>query len=236
MEPETVKSVGEASELSLSGLSLRPRVAEGESAGHAQFFAGSADSLGQLPSGSGARGLPTGSLHVRSLCALELPKPLPSEEATRKFLQQIFESTGRTSAQGLLGSGTRRDSTSASPRARAPGRPGGGAGTAFARRVAVAHPGPQPASSTFTRNCPHLWLSAAQVFGANPVNYLSLCKDPGCLQAEARLRLSSEVFSGGVSSLGAPLQPTHQLFPPKPPIPTASLSIGTLAMCQSSHG
>lgn len=222
MEPETVKSVGEASELSLSGLSLRPRVAEGESAGHAQFFAGSADSLGQLPRGSGARGLPTGSLHVRSLCALELPKPLPSEEATRKFLQQIFESTGRTSAQGLLGSGTQRDSTSASPGARAPGRPGGGAGTAFARRVAVAHPGPRPASSTFTRNCPHLWLSAAQVFGANPVNYLSLCKDPGCLQAEARLRLSSEVFSGGSLTWGLHCSPLTNSSPQTPPSPLPS--------------
>lgn len=163
--------------------------------------------------------MPTESLHVRSLCALELPKPLPSEEATRKFLQQIFESTGRTSAQGLLGSGTQRDSTSASPGARAPGRPGGGAGTAFARRVAVAHPGPQPASSTFTRNCPHLWLSAAQVFGANSVNHLSLCKDPGCLQAEARLRLSSEVFSGGSLTWGLHCSPLTNSSPQSPPSP-----------------
>lgn len=216
MEPETVKSVGEASELSLSGLSLRPRVAEGESAGHAQFFAGSADSLGQLPRGSGARGLPTGSLHVRSLCALELPKPLPSENSFNRS-----SPLGAPQLRDSWGQGPRGTAPARAPGARAPGHPGGkgGAGTAFARRVAVAHPGPQPASSTFTRNCPHLWLSAAQVFGANSVNYLSLCKDPGCLQAEARLRLSSEVFSGGSLAWGLHCSPLTNSSPQSPPSP-----------------
>lgn len=131
MEPETVKSVGEASELSLSARVCAPGSQRASLQGMRSSSPGPRTPWASSRAAVGPEVCPRGpctseaSLHVRSLCALELPKPLPSENSFNRSSPLAAPQLRDSWGQGPRGTAPAR-----APGARAPGHPGGKGGQA----------------------------------------------------------------------------------------------------------